>query len=140
LALKPGVTEWYQSRVDHRNASLVRIVIFSMLFSNKNYFYSTLFEISILQLIFAPCLIFSSTFTIQMANDGRCNCNNSDNKDVESPRSMLEQLLIVQSQLLQIVQQILMQMQGVNQLMQSVEARPSSRKRKSNTHDGPSKV
>jgi hypothetical protein len=26
--LKPGMTEWYQSRVDRRNANLVRRVIF----------------------------------------------------------------------------------------------------------------
>jgi hypothetical protein len=32
LALKPGVTEWYQSRVDHRNASLVRRFISLVLF------------------------------------------------------------------------------------------------------------
>jgi hypothetical protein len=54
FALKPGVTEWYQSRVDYRNASLFRRVIFSSLFCNQNYFYSTLFKIFILQLIFAP--------------------------------------------------------------------------------------
>jgi hypothetical protein len=62
--LKPGMTEWYQSCVNHRNVSLLRRVKFSRLFSNQNYFYSTLFEISILQLIFAICFIFSSTFTI----------------------------------------------------------------------------
>jgi hypothetical protein len=33
------------------------------------------------------------------------------------------------------MQQILLQMQDVNQLLQSMEARPSSRKRKSNTQD-----
>jgi hypothetical protein len=33
------------------------------------------------------------------------------------------------------MQQILVQMQDVNQLLQSMEARPSSRKRKSNTQD-----
>jgi hypothetical protein len=38
--LKPGMIEWYQSHINHRNASLVRIVIFSMLFYNQNYFYS----------------------------------------------------------------------------------------------------
>jgi hypothetical protein len=88
--LKLGMTEWYQSGVDSRNASLVRRVIFSRLFSNQNYFYSTLFKISILQLIFVICLIFSSTFTTQMANDGRCNCNNGDNNDVQNPPSTLE--------------------------------------------------
>jgi TolA-binding protein len=68
-----------------------------------------------------------------MANDGRCNCNNGDNNNIESPPSMLEQLFIVQAQLHRIVQQLLVQMQDVNQLMQSMESRPSSRKRKSNT-------
>jgi hypothetical protein len=130
------VSERYQSHVDRSNTRLARGVIFS----NQNYFYSTLFEISILQLIFALCIIFSSTFTIHMANDGRCNCNNGDNNDVESPPSTLEQLLIVQAQFLQTVQQFLVQMQGVNQLMQSLKARPSSRKRKSNTHDDPGKA
>jgi hypothetical protein len=48
---------------------------------------------------------------------------------------MLEHLLIVQAQLLQTVQQVMVQMQDVNQLMQSMEVRPSSRKRKSNTPD-----
>jgi hypothetical protein len=33
------------------------------------------------------------------------------------------------------MQQILAQMQGINQLLQSMEARPSSGKRKSNTQD-----
>jgi hypothetical protein len=70
-----------------------------------------------------------------MANDGRCNCNNGDNNDVQNPPSTLEQLLIIQAQLLWTMQQILVQMQDVNQLMQSIEARPSSRKRKSNTQD-----
>jgi hypothetical protein len=71
-----------------------------------------------------------------MANDGSCKSNHGDNNDVESsPPSMLEQLLIVQAQLHTTVQQILVQMQNVNQLMQSMEAIPSSRKRKSNTHD-----
>jgi hypothetical protein len=53
---------------------------------------------------------------------------------------MLEQLLIVQVQLPQTVQQILVQMHDVNQLMQSMEARTSSRKRKSNTHDDPGRA
>jgi hypothetical protein len=70
-----------------------------------------------------------------MANDGRCNCNNGDNNDVESPPSTLEQLLIVQAQLHRTVQQMLVQMQDINQLMQSMEARPSSRKRKSVAQD-----
>jgi hypothetical protein len=70
-----------------------------------------------------------------MANDGRCNSNNGDNNDVQNPPSTLEQLLIVHAQLLQTMQQILVQMQGINQLLQSMEARPSSRKRKSNTQD-----
>jgi hypothetical protein len=48
---------------------------------------------------------------------------------------MLEHLLIVQAQLLQIVQQVMVQMKEINQLMQSMEVRPSSRKRKSNTQD-----
>jgi hypothetical protein len=46
--------------------------------------------------------------------------------------------LIVQAQLLWNMQQILAQIQDVNQLMQSMEARTSSRKKKSNTHDDPS--
>jgi hypothetical protein len=71
-----------------------------------------------------------------MANDGRCNCNNGNNNDVQNPPSTLEQLLIIQAQLLWTMQQILAQMQDVNQLLQSVGPRPSSRKRKSNTqHD-----
>jgi hypothetical protein len=105
--LKSGMTEWYQSRVDRRNANLVKRVIFSRLFSNQNYFYSTFLKVSILPLIFVLYLIFSSTFTIQMANDGRCNCNNGDNNDVQNPPSTLEQLLIVQAQLLRTMQQIL---------------------------------
>jgi hypothetical protein len=120
LALKPGVIEWYQSHVER-------------LFYHQNYFYSTLFKTYILQLIFALCLIFSSTSNIQMANDGSYNSNNGDNNIDDSPPSTLKHLLIVQAQLLQTVQQILVQMQDVHQLMQSIEVRPSSRKRKSNT-------
>jgi hypothetical protein len=75
-----------------------------------------------------------------MANDRGCNCNNGGNKDVQNPPSMLEQLLIIQDQRLQSVQQILVQMHDVNQLMQSIEARTSSRKKKSNTHDDPGKA
>jgi hypothetical protein len=75
-----------------------------------------------------------------MASDGSCNANNSDSNDIENPPSTLEQLLIIQNQLLQTVQQILVQMQDVNQLMQSMEVRPSSRKRKSNTQDDVSQV
>jgi hypothetical protein len=70
-----------------------------------------------------------------MANDERCNCNNGDNNVVQNPPSTLEQLLIVQAQLLQTTQQLLVQMQDVNQLLQSMQARPSSVKRKSNTQD-----
>jgi hypothetical protein len=70
-----------------------------------------------------------------MANDGSCNCNNGNNNDVQNPPSTLEQFFIVHAQLLRTMQQILAQMQDVNQLLQSMEARPSSRKRKSNTHD-----
>jgi hypothetical protein len=70
-----------------------------------------------------------------MANDGRCNCNNGGNNDFQNLPSMLEQLLIDQAQLLRTMQQLLVQMQDVNQLMQSLEARPSSRKRKSNTQN-----
>jgi glyoxylate carboligase len=75
-----------------------------------------------------------------MENDGRCNCIHDDNKDVWNPPSTLEQLLIVEAQLLRTMQQLLVQMQDVNQLMQSMEARTSSRKRKSNTHDDPGKA
>jgi hypothetical protein len=75
-----------------------------------------------------------------MANDGSYKSNNDDNNDIESPPWMLEQLLIVQNQLLQTMQQILVQMQDVDQLMQYMEARPSSRKIKSNTHDDSSKA
>jgi hypothetical protein len=64
-----------------------------------------------------------------MANDGSCNFNNGDNNDIESLPSTLEQLLIVHAQLYRTVQQILVQMQNINQLMQSMEARPSSRER-----------
>jgi hypothetical protein len=48
--------------------------------------------------------------------------------------------LIIQAQLLRTMQQILVQMQDVNQLLQSMEARPSSRKRKSNTQDDVSSI
>jgi activator of HSP90 ATPase len=70
-----------------------------------------------------------------MVNNGSRNSNNSDNNDVENLSSTLEHLLIVQAQLLQTVQQVMVQMQEVNQLMQSMEVRASSRKRKSNTQD-----
>jgi hypothetical protein len=70
-----------------------------------------------------------------MEIEGSYNSNNGNNKDIESPPSTLQQLLIIQAQLLRTVQQILMQMQGINQLMQSLEVIPSSRKRKSNTQD-----
>jgi hypothetical protein len=36
--LQLGITEWYQSDVDRRNASLVRRVMFSRLFYKQNYF------------------------------------------------------------------------------------------------------
>jgi hypothetical protein len=65
-----------------------------------------------------------------MTNDGSCNSINGNNNNVENPSPMLEQLLIVQAQLLETVEQILVQMQDVNQLMQSMEARPSSRNRR----------
>jgi hypothetical protein len=52
-----------------------------------------------------------------MANDRSFNSNNGDNNDIDSPPSMLEQLLIIQNQLLQTMQQILVQMQDINQLM-----------------------
>jgi hypothetical protein len=122
------------------NASLVRRVIFLMLFPNQNYLYSTLFKTSILQLIFVLCLIFSSTSIIQMASDGSCKSNNGNNNDIESPLSTLEQLLIVQAQLHWTVQQILVQMQDVNQLTQSMEERPSSRKRKCDTQNDSDKA
>jgi hypothetical protein len=70
-----------------------------------------------------------------MANDESCNSNNYNNIDVESTPSTLEPLLIVQAQLHQTIQQILVQMQDINQLIQSLEVRPSSRKRESNTQD-----
>jgi hypothetical protein len=57
FGLKPGVKEWYQSHVDRRNTNLVRRVIFSSLLYDQNYFYSTLFKISIVQLNFAPSYI-----------------------------------------------------------------------------------
>jgi hypothetical protein len=66
------MTQWYQSHVDRRNTSLIRRVIFSRLFYNQNYSYSTLFKTSILQLIVAH-LIFPSTYIIQMVNNGSCN-------------------------------------------------------------------
>jgi hypothetical protein len=75
-----------------------------------------------------------------MANDGRCNYINGNNRGVQNPPSTLEQLLIIQAQLLRTMQQILVQIQDINQLMQSMEARTSSRKRKSNTHDDPGKT
>jgi hypothetical protein len=70
-----------------------------------------------------------------MANNGSRNSNNGDNNDVENPSTMLEHLLIVQAQLLRTVQHVMVQMQEINQLMQYMEVRPSSRKRKSNTQD-----
>jgi hypothetical protein len=70
-----------------------------------------------------------------MVINGSHNSNNSDNNDIENPSLTLEQLLIIQAELLQTIQQIMVQMQDVNQLMQSMEVRPSSRKRKSNTQD-----
>jgi hypothetical protein len=36
--LKPGMTEWYQTHVDRRNASLVRRVIFSRFFFKPKLF------------------------------------------------------------------------------------------------------
>jgi hypothetical protein len=75
-----------------------------------------------------------------MTNNGRCNCNNGNNRGVQNPPSTHEQLLIVQAELLWTMQQILAQIQDINQLMQSMEARTSSRKRKSNTHDDLGKV
>jgi hypothetical protein len=65
-----------------------------------------------------------------MANNESRNSNNGDNNDVENPSSMLEHLLIVQAQLLQTVQQVMVQMQDINQLMQSMEVGPSSKKEK----------
>jgi hypothetical protein len=53
---------------------------------------------------------------------------------------MLEQLMIIHAQLLQTVQQIMVQMQDVNQLMQSMEVRSSSRKRKSDTQNDDGKA
>jgi hypothetical protein len=70
-----------------------------------------------------------------MANNRSRNSYNVDNNDAENPFSTLEHLLIVQAQLLQTVQKVMVQMQDVNQLMQSMEVRPSSRKRNSNTYD-----
>jgi hypothetical protein len=70
-----------------------------------------------------------------MAHDGSRNYNNGDDNNVENQSSMLEHLLIVRAQLLWTVQQVMVQMQDINQLMQSMEVRPSSRKRKSNAQD-----
>jgi hypothetical protein len=61
--------------------------------------------------------------------------NHNSNDDDKNPSSMLEHLLIIQAQFLQTVQQVMVQMQDINHLMQSMEVRPSSRKRKSNTKD-----
>jgi hypothetical protein len=57
--LKLGVTEWYQSRVNRRNTSLVRRVIFWRLFYNYNYFYSIPLQTSSSLLIF-PTIFFIS--------------------------------------------------------------------------------
>jgi hypothetical protein len=65
LALKLGVTEWYQSHIDHSNASLVRRVIFWMLFYNQNYFYTSLFKIFIFILIFKCYLSLLSRSTLE---------------------------------------------------------------------------
>jgi hypothetical protein len=70
-----------------------------------------------------------------MVNNKSRNSNNGDNNDIENPSSTLEHLVIVQAQLLQIIQQVMVQMQEINQLMQSIEERPSSRNGKSNTQD-----
>jgi hypothetical protein len=82
------VTEWSQSRVYHKNASLVRRVIFSSLFYNQNYFYSILLK-SLFYNSSLSHLIFPSISIIQMENDGSCNSNNGDNSDVENPSSTL---------------------------------------------------
>jgi hypothetical protein len=58
LALKPGMTEWYQSRVDRRNASLVRRVVFQRLFYNQTIFTPSLFKISSLLLMLSTILLF----------------------------------------------------------------------------------
>jgi hypothetical protein len=68
-----------------------------------------------------------------MMNNGSRNSNSGDNNDIENPSLMLEHLLIIQAQLLQTVQQVKVQMKDINQLMQSMEVGPSSRKTKSNT-------
>jgi hypothetical protein len=68
-----------------------------------------------------------------MMNNGSRNSNSGDNNDIENPSLMLEHLLIIQGQLLQTVQQVMVQMKDINQLMQSMEVGPSSRKTKSNT-------
>jgi hypothetical protein len=68
-----------------------------------------------------------------MMNNGSRNSNSGDNNDIENPSLMLEHLLIIQAQLLQTVQQVMVQMKDINQLMQSMEVGPSSRKTKSNT-------
>jgi hypothetical protein len=70
-----------------------------------------------------------------MTHDRSRNSNNGDDNNIKNPSSSLEHLLIVQAQLLQVVQHILVQMQDANQLMQSMEVRSSSRKRKSDTQD-----
>jgi hypothetical protein len=62
-----------------------------------------------------------------MVNDGSHNSIYGDNNDVENPSSKLEHLLIIWAQLLQTVQQVMVHIQDVNQLMQSMEVRPSSR-------------
>jgi hypothetical protein len=53
-----GVTEWYQSCVDHRNAGLVRRVIFLRLVYNQNHFTSSLFKTSSLLLILSGIFLF----------------------------------------------------------------------------------
>jgi hypothetical protein len=68
-----------------------------------------------------------------MMNNGSRNSNSGDNNDIKNPSLMLEHLLIIQAQLLQTVQQVMVQMKDINQLMQSMEVGPSSRKTKSNT-------
>jgi hypothetical protein len=70
-----------------------------------------------------------------MASNGSHNSNNGDNNDVENPSTTLEHLFIIQAQLLWTVHHVMVQMKEINQLMQSMEVRPSSRKRKSNTQD-----
>jgi hypothetical protein len=62
LALKPDVTEWYQSQLNHKNAILDGRVILKDYFMTKTIFTSSLFKGSILLLIFCYLALLAHLF------------------------------------------------------------------------------